>query len=927
MVTFTPEVELWVDEAWLDITNIDADTRVLAGTDGASGIQITRGNVGDEDNHIAPTSVQFTYLDNNSLLDGENPASIYYRKIVQGTKMRVTMDGDVRAVVKLSEWDIQPSTDGDGNAIVLVNVKGDGVLLDLQSQSTEQPLRSVAYRALSAAENDDARIFYVPLEDERETNQIATFGIGPGNAFTYNDVTLGGGAESNSTARTALLGEDGWIIVTPPPYESEEHKLCMLWRSPEEGLSEATSAPVMIAVEGSIETIEFQIEGNNARLRAFNGGIVADETSLFDLTGYIDGGQEFFFTIELNQNGADLDVAFLIVREDGEAVVPTGTWTGTTVTRVVSWWVGFVGCAGSSVGQMILGNDTNAFNNYINGNSYARGTTGFLREPAAVRIDRITNEETGISPTIVGSAGDTILLGPQGTSGTEIDVIDDAALADHGILADDREDLALWYRTRSSMYNQLPTLEISLEHLQPGYSLNNSRVGLTNHVTASRDGGSTDEYSIPDDDPWHWTTQEPPDGAGPRKSSITPNVWSDEQLNDQAAWVAHIAAWREKRASTVRLELAKDSFTPAQRQAARATDLGDLISTDLTDAPAWAPYTEIRQIVRGYTEELSKLAHTITFNTAPADPYEVEVVTAGPTSIIAAPVSDSATSIKIAPGDGMEWSTADEPYHINVDGDPMTVTAITTDTPTFIAAGAVSYADNASVSPALPAGMTVDVGQALVCVAFCRQTGSGQVSTTPTGWEDIARSPDGDWAIFGRYYRTGDTALTVTFTGGSAGNTTGAVVLGWSGLSIVPDKNVRSGYPNGYARTVNASAQNIAYPALPLRRANSLGVIVGKKDDDWTSVAQVTTERVDSSSTTGNDIGIVINTSVPGTAGSTIASGTLTVTGGAAAVSEGFVVGIRPLQTATVTRGIAGLAVAHTIGDTVHAWRPGFTGL
>lgn len=927
MVTFTPEIELWVDEAWLDITNIDSDTRVLAGTDGASGIQIARGNVGDEDNHTAPTSVQFTYLDNNSMLDGENPASVYYRKIGQGTKMRVSMDGDIRAVVKLSEWDIQPSTDGDGNAIVLVNVKGDGVLLDLQNQSTEQPLQSPAYRALSAAENDDARIYYVPLEDESGTDKIMGSGIGTGTVFTYNEVSLGSGESSNSSARLASLGTNGMIVVVPPAYTSTEHKLGMLWRFPEDGLTGAPAAPLRIECDGNIDAIELQVTGNNVRLRAFIGSVTADETGLYDLTGYIDEGQEFFLTVELSQDGADLDVAFLIIREDGEAVVPAETWLGTTVTRIRAWYTGFTDCAGSSVGHMILGNDTNAFNNYINGNSYARGTTGFLREPAGVRIDRITNEENGISPTIVGSAADTILLGPQGTSSTQIDVLDEAAEADHGILADDREDLALWYRTRSSMYNQIPTLEIAFEHLQPGYSLNNTRVGLTNDVTASRDGGSTGSYAIPDDDPWHWTTQEPPDGAGPRKSSISPNVWSDEQLNDQAAWVAHIAAWREKRASTVRLELAKDTFTSAQRAAARATDLGDLISTDLTNAPAWAPYNEIRQIVRGYTEELSKFAHTIVFNTAPADPYEVEVVTSGPTSVIAAPISDSDTSVKIAPGDGQEWSTADEPYHINIDGDPMTVTAITTDTPTFIAVGAVSYADNANVTPALPAGMTVDVGQALIAVVFRRQSGAGIIGSAPTGYEEIARSPDNDWAVFGRYYRTGDVAVQYTVSGGSAGDTVGAVVMGWSGLSIVPDKNVRNGYPLGFARSVNSSAQNIAYPRLILRRANSLGVIIGKKDDDWTSVTQVTTERVDSSSTTGSDIGIVINTSVPGAAGSTIASGTLTVTGGASAVSEGFVVGIRPLQTATVTRSIAGAAVAHTIGDTVHAWRPGFTGL
>lgn len=929
MTTFTVTVELEIDDgsgpSWLDITRIDDDTRVLAGGDGASGVQIVRGGTQNESAHIAPTSVDFTYLDNNSTLDGENPASPYYRQIALGSRMRVSMDGDVRAVVKLSKWELQPTTDANGNPVVFVAVEGVGELQELQASDRQYPLRSPAYRALSATENDAARIFYAPLEEESGATDVTT--VGGGEVFTYGDVTFGGG-DSNSSARLASLGTDAMILMALPAYTSTEHKVGMLWRFPDANLPGAPSAPLRLECDGDIDSIEVQVTGTNMRLRAFNGSTTADETSLFDMAGYIDDGQEFYLTVELAQDGADLDVAFLVVREDGEAVVPTDTWTGISVTRITSALIGFTDAGGSSVGQFILGNDTNAFNNFINGNSYARGTTGFLREPAAVRIDRMSDEENGISAVVVGSAADTILLGPQGTEKTLFDVIDKAAGADMGILADDRDSVAPWYRTRQSMYNQAAALALTYSQIQPGFRPETRDNALTNEVTVGRDdGGGSATYRIPDGDPWHWTTETPPDGAGPRKSSATVNVADDDQLDEQAAWRAHLSAWREKRYPQVTLELAKGAFDADARADARAVDLGDLLVIDMSAAPSWFPYSELRLLVRGYVETLSKFAHTITYSTAPADPYEVDTVTAGPTSILAAPVAAGGTSLKIAPGDGPEWSTADEPFHLQLDGDPVTVTSISTDGPTFIAAGAVSYGDNASLTPALPAGMTPDVGQAMIAVVFCRQTGSGIVGAAPTGYEEILRSPDQDWVIFGRYYRTGDAAVQYTFSGGAAGNTTGAVVLGFSGLSLVPDKNVRNNYPLGYARSVNASAQNVAFPTFVLRRASSMAFIIGKKDDDWTSVAAITTERVDSSSLTGNDIGIVINTSVPGAAPSTVSGNSFTVTGGAAAVSEGVTLGLRPLQTATVTRGVAGTALAHSIGAEVHAWRSGVNGL
>src|SRR5687768_2247229 len=111
-MTFAVTVELFLSGAWLDITEIDDDTKVLA----AGSVAITRGR-SDQQGRVAPTEVRFSYRDNNALFDGDNPASAYYRQIGLGTPMRVTVDGEVRAVVEIAKWD--PSWD-DTDQVVTV---------------------------------------------------------------------------------------------------------------------------------------------------------------------------------------------------------------------------------------------------------------------------------------------------------------------------------------------------------------------------------------------------------------------------------------------------------------------------------------------------------------------------------------------------------------------------------------------------------------------------------------------------------------------------------------------------------------------------------------------------------------------------------------------------------------------------------------
>jgi hypothetical protein len=129
-----------------------------------------------------------------------------------------------------------------------------------------------------------------------------------------------------------------------------------------------------------------------------------------------------------------------------------------------------------------------------------------------------------------------------------------------------------------------------------------------------------------------------------------------------------------------------------------------------------------------------------------------------------------------------------------------------------------------------------------------------------------------------------------------AGATTLAQVVGARGASL--DVTV--------AQQLNASAQNIAYPALTVPDDGSLVLIFAWKQDDSGSITTPAGFTAANSliSTTGDDALQTLRYQIQTTA-TNISSGTLTVTGGAAAISRALVLAFAP-PTLTATAVAAG---------------------
>lgn len=115
-----------------------------------------------------------------------------------------------------------------------------------------------------------------------------------------------------------------------------------------------------------------------------------------------------------------------------------------------------------------------------------------------------------------------------------------------------------------------------------------------------------------------------------------------------------------------------------------------------------------------------------------------------------------------------------------------------------VASGVIATANNATVTPAIPAG--VAAGNMMVLFATHRNTAAS--ITTPTGWTRVTGGAS-NVATFWRVYQAGDTNPSVAFTGGSAGDSCSAIIRVWSNAQE----------PTHVALQLNAvAAQDVATP-------------------------------------------------------------------------------------------------------------------
>lgn len=605
-----------------------------------------------------------------------------------------------------------------------------------------------------------------------------------------------------------------------------------------------------------------------------------------------------------HQTGADITWGITIDTPLEGGASEAFTLAATTLERPTWWYIQSVAphTGALSVGHMAVWNAD--FGSSIDVDD---GITGMRGELTGYRMGRVPFYE-GVQLYVEGDPQESLALGPQPISSLSSQ-LDEYEAADGGLLGDAFGTLGLTYRMLSSMCNQ--TARVSLDYtgaelvlgLLPTYD----DQLVANKVTATSSGGGEATFEVTTGP---MSTAAPKDGGiGTYQKKVPYNVAADTQLLDQAGWRANLGTVHENRLASVKVHLNRTAVADKVHQLSQV-GLGDRI--DITNLPVYLN-SETRQLTHGWVETINRFEQTLQFFTRPESPYEVGVAddstygrAAAGASYLAENIGTGTTSFLVKSLDGTRWTTSPSSCPVILGGERMTLTAVANTVPSFVAAGTAAHGDNASVVPGLPGGATT-TGDLLLILAAIRNTAAS--ITTPTGYTRLI-TVGSNVVLFGKIHSGSESAPTVAFTGGSAGDTTSAhmCALHNAPIALFTATNVTS---------VNGSAQDITLPATDLVGVDSIVVAFGWKQDDWTSSAPpgLWTEIGEPSSTTGNDQGITWAYRIyDGNA--RLAPGPFVITGGAAAVSRSGLAAFGNWQIVTVTRSVNGVVKAHTAAVT-----------
>lgn len=680
-------VELLVAGVWVDITSY-----CLVRDDNGR-ITITSGIRG-EGSQTERAQADLQLKNNDGRFSPRNPTGEYFDDLNWlNAQMRVSVpDGNggksYRIWGEVPEW--IPGWDSTGND-VWTDIKINGILQRLAQGPA--PERSVIYDAITDPPLNGL-VAYWPCEDPAGSTRIAS-GLTNGAPMTFTGnptlATYEGFGASDPLPSLTGASFKGNAEYDPTPVT--RYQMRFLLAVPAAGFSDldVISRLRVAEVAAGVSLLNFfDIHYNDPP-----GGVGAyGAPGTLSIQSY-DGDEATVgagASLSLDVRGRHLRVSLensissttmtvtLRVLDINSGVTDSASYTitSTSMSRVLSMTLapatlaGSAGVTGAAAGHLSLQTTITDIDDL----GRAIQPSG---EAAGRRIQRLCGEE-GIAFESIGDLDNTAALGAQGKQNL-LALVQEAVLADGGLLYETTSAFGLGYRTRASLYNQDPQLTLSYS----GYNLNEVPLPVTddryvqNRVVVTC-GGVSATYEKTDG-PYGTATV----GAYGENSGVTLNLATTDEftLRNQAAWRVHLGTVEDERYPQISVNLAHSSITPDMRRAILALRPGDRIQVTGMPQPWTAPDT-VDQLFLGASQSITHFEHRLTFECAPASPYTIGVLdsplakanTDG--SRLAADATSGATSLSVEVTDGPLWTTdpARFPFDIRAGGEVMTVTAI-----------------------------------------------------------------------------------------------------------------------------------------------------------------------------------------------------------------------------------------------------------
>ncbi|MGW4670069.1 hypothetical protein [Streptomyces sp. NPDC004324] len=686
------QVEMQLGGTWVDIT---ATSSVLVRDDGGN-INISSKGIRDEGSTTEQANATLQLRNTDGRFSPRNPAGIYYGLIGRNTPVRISVpDGlggkSYRMQGEASDW--KPDADSTGNDVWCDLTTG-GILRRLAQGPP--PERSVIFNAVMNPA-PTGLVAYWPCEDPAGSIGLAS-GTPTGSAMSWTGIpalaTYAGATASDPLPDLTSASISGSIPAYNDPTATQVRFLAYI---PKSGLSDGKIVCAIDQVDyspGSPQLFELYYSTTDAPNSLVLRACAADGTVLGTwLPHTLDvRGKLIYVSIELQEVGANISRVLRIVDVlTGRTVSVADTEFVTQLTRVTRVSVGVAARAvsgpastanlpGVSVGHITVETAITAID--------ALGTRlNPIGETAGRRIQRLCGE-AGLPFEWVGDLDDTVPMGAQ-TKQNMISLVQECVLADGGLLYESTSTLGLGYRTRTSLYNQDPTLVLDYTSGQlaqvPTPVDDDQRT--QNQVTVSV-GGVTATYA---ETSGRLGTAPPPAGVGVYGANTTSpldlNLAASDQatLLDQASWRVHLGTVDEARFPQISVNhLGYPSISPAMRRAILGMRIGDRIQ--ISNPPSWMPPDTIDQLVIGMSETITHFAHSVTFVCQPASPYSTigyldttaRIDTDGSQLLTAIGPAD--TSFDVVPTSDMSmlWTTdpTDMPVDIRSSGEIMRVTSI-----------------------------------------------------------------------------------------------------------------------------------------------------------------------------------------------------------------------------------------------------------
>lgn len=264
-------------------------------------------------------------------------------------------------------------------------------------------------------------------------------------------------------------------------------------------------------------------------------------------------------------------------------------------------------------------------------------------------------------------------MGPQRPAKL-LDLLEQAAEVDCGILHETRDELGLTFRPLCSITNQPAAVELDYQagDVHEPFNPVDDDQGVVNELRATRpDGGSATVR-----DEAHQVVH------GEATQQVTVHVQHDTQLAGQAGWRVHVGTAEHPRWPAVGTNPARMLRRGQVELVAQlaAVESGDrLVVTGVPDLAG------VDQIVQGYAEALDDETWTWVSNNHPAAPFEVGVVAADDGSVdirgqrvdtdhtvLAVAIDETETTIEVATDLGvlgvMPWTTDPTDWDVGTDG-------------------------------------------------------------------------------------------------------------------------------------------------------------------------------------------------------------------------------------------------------------------